>query len=433
MPRHAWLPICAVTFLLTDIEESTHWSNNWRPIRHAPRRFPSLTAGGPGRGWPRVDARADEFFAAFQRAVMAIEAAIGIQRKVGDHACGDHGIRVRIGIHGRPTLTDNGYVGLSVHAVAPHRVQWRKGPDRHVAVCTDGRWGGRAGGRRVSSTWVSIGSAACPARIVVPGVPRRPSGRLPAATRARVDWNAAHRGSDPVAALAAVPRRSRRRRRDPDRHPTSIARALGPRRRISILAYGVRDDPVPEYWLMVGHEMASRFDGSRPQAVWIVSNFVTRGTVFTFPGVSDDPLIHFQSDDNNEAALDLFDGEGVDVWLQLEPGSAPMVDLIDIVLDRYGDHPSVIGLGVDVEWFQPRATRRASCDRCRGEGLGIGRPSARPRRAVPEALGDRWMPPTERDGIVSSTTQGHGSLDRWSRSSAHGAKRSRRPRSDTVG
>jgi class 3 adenylate cyclase len=67
-----------------------------------------------------VDARADEFLAVFERAPAALAAALEIERGVQGRAWPDDaGVRIRIGIHsGRPTLTDAGYVGMAVHAVA---------------------------------------------------------------------------------------------------------------------------------------------------------------------------------------------------------------------------------------------------------------------------------------------------------------------------
>ena len=67
-----------------------------------------------------IDARADEYFAVFERAAAAIEAAVAIQRALGKRAWPDAlDVRVRSGIHsGRPTLTDAGYVGLAVHTTA---------------------------------------------------------------------------------------------------------------------------------------------------------------------------------------------------------------------------------------------------------------------------------------------------------------------------
>jgi hypothetical protein len=61
--------------------------------------------------------------------------------------------------------------------------------------------------------------------------------------------------------------------------------------------------------------------------------------------------IHFEDLDKHELFLDQFDQNDVDVFLQVEPGSADVVQLIDLVLNRYKHHPSVVGFGVDVEWY----------------------------------------------------------------------------------
>jgi class 3 adenylate cyclase len=122
VPRRPALPTGFVTFLLTDIEGSTallrqlgdgyaDLLNDVREVvRDAVRR-----AGGR-----EVDARADEFFAVFEHAVAAIEAAVSVQRSLGGRRWPDDlECRLRAGIHsGRPTLTDTGYIGLSVHTAA---------------------------------------------------------------------------------------------------------------------------------------------------------------------------------------------------------------------------------------------------------------------------------------------------------------------------
>jgi hypothetical protein len=120
--------------------------------------------------------------------------------------------------------------------------------------------------------------------------------------------------------------------------------------------YGPGYDPGPEYWLGVGQKMSANFPGSKPQAIWIVGNFAGQGAFLTFPGRSDDKQINFSPKDNNEAALTLFDENGVDVWLQVEPGDVPLETLIDILLAQYGHHPCIIGVGVDVEWFHSDGT-----------------------------------------------------------------------------
>ena len=118
----ASLPTGFVTFLLTDIEASTAL------LRTMGDGYADLLAGvrdvvraevvrGKGR---EVDARADEFFAVFTDPLPALEAAIRIQRTLAKRTWGDgQACRVRIGLHsGKPTLTDTGYIGLSVHAAA---------------------------------------------------------------------------------------------------------------------------------------------------------------------------------------------------------------------------------------------------------------------------------------------------------------------------
>jgi hypothetical protein len=81
--------------------------------------------------------------------------------------------------------------------------------------------------------------------------------------------------------------------------------------------------------------MAGRFPGAVPEALWIVSNYAGAGTVFAFPGRSDNRTINYMMQDRNEEALSLFAQAGVCVWLQVEPGGAPAERLIDIMLDQY--------------------------------------------------------------------------------------------------
>ena len=116
------LPTGYVAFLLTDIEGSTNL------LERLGDRYAALLADvralirvsvnrASGR---EVDARADEFFAVFDRVPKALEAALMIARTAAGRTWPDGvEVKIRIGIHvGRPTLTDAGYVGLAVHAVA---------------------------------------------------------------------------------------------------------------------------------------------------------------------------------------------------------------------------------------------------------------------------------------------------------------------------
>jgi len=120
----ARLPTGFVTLLMTDIEASTallqkvgdRYGGLLNDVRGVLRAALSRANGR------EIDARADEFFAVFERPVDAVEAAVAIQRQLGRLAAGSCDgleVRVRVGIHsGRPTLTDVGYIGLAVHTAA---------------------------------------------------------------------------------------------------------------------------------------------------------------------------------------------------------------------------------------------------------------------------------------------------------------------------
>jgi class 3 adenylate cyclase len=122
----ATLPTGFVTFLLTDIEDSTallrqlgdRYADLLNDVRGIVRQ---AVLAAKGR---EVDARADEFFAVFEEVAPAVEAAVALQRALSERAWPDDlECRVRVGIHsGQPTLTDTGYIGLSVHTAA--RVCW---------------------------------------------------------------------------------------------------------------------------------------------------------------------------------------------------------------------------------------------------------------------------------------------------------------------
>ena len=119
--------------------------------------------------------------------------------------------------------------------------------------------------------------------------------------------------------------------------------------------YGINPFPTPAGWGNALNAMASTFPGSQPTAIWIVGTVDSSidGTDLEFPS---DGQVHerisFSDIDKHEAYLNYFDQNGMKVFLQVEPGLADVNTLIDLVLTRYKHHPSVIGFGVDVEWYQ---------------------------------------------------------------------------------
>jgi len=109
-------PSGVVTLLFVDIEGSTglvhrlgdeyiHVLEEYRAV---------IRAAVAGAGGHEVDCRADELFAAFDRADRAVAAAVTAQRQLKGGVA-----KARIGIHtGKPTLAGDTYFGVDVHRAA---------------------------------------------------------------------------------------------------------------------------------------------------------------------------------------------------------------------------------------------------------------------------------------------------------------------------
>lgn len=116
------LPRGPVTFLFTDIEDSTGlvrklgdaYAKVLREVRTIIR-----TAVRESEGH-EIDARGDEFFAVFPKPASAVDAAVAIQRAILARKWPKKArVCLRIGVHsGRPKLTETGYVGIAVHTAA---------------------------------------------------------------------------------------------------------------------------------------------------------------------------------------------------------------------------------------------------------------------------------------------------------------------------
>ncbi len=122
--------------------------------------------------------------------------------------------------------------------------------------------------------------------------------------------------------------------------------------------YGIKPFPLPEEWDKAMTAMVRYFPGARKAAIWIVGTIGEDGSAkLEFPGDGNTyPKVVFAEEDKHEPYLRYFDEHGVYVFLQVEPGFADVLMLIDLVLNRYGHHPSVIGFGVDVEWYKDTKT-----------------------------------------------------------------------------
>ena len=98
----AALPTGFVTLLMSDIEGTTvllrKLGDRYGALLNDVRGI--LRAAVSGSGGREIDARADEFFAVFQRAGAAVEAAVAVQRALAAREWTDGlEVRLRIGIH----------------------------------------------------------------------------------------------------------------------------------------------------------------------------------------------------------------------------------------------------------------------------------------------------------------------------------------------
>jgi hypothetical protein len=122
-------------------------------------------------------------------------------------------------------------------------------------------------------------------------------------------------------------------------------------------SYGISPFPQPCGWDRATRQLSGYFPGSQTANVWIVGNITGDGVALQFPKPNDGKnygsRIKFASSDKHEPFLSYFDTHNIKVWLQVEPGFADLPTVIDLVMKRYRNHPSVVGFGVDVEWFNP--------------------------------------------------------------------------------
>jgi hypothetical protein len=119
-------------------------------------------------------------------------------------------------------------------------------------------------------------------------------------------------------------------------------------------SYGITPFPEPEKWHFSIEKMSSYFEESSPCGIWIVGVVKNQtACLLEFPGDGEEhENVIFSDFDKHESYLDHFDQSGIKVFLQVEPASAEVPVLIDLVLRRYKHHQCVIGFGIDVEWHR---------------------------------------------------------------------------------
>jgi hypothetical protein len=204
--------------------------------------------------------------------------------------------------------------------------------------------------------------------------------------------------------------------------PTPTAPPIPPGLRAGLRAsnYGISPFPSPTWWVNSINSMAARFPGSVGEQVAVVvevSGGGGRGKCwahFPQPATGTWPNVNWDDVDLFESTFDAFDASGIKVWVQVEPASCDVPMLIDLVMLQYRHHPSVIGFGVDVEWYRKDISRT-------GKPVTDAEAQAwvtktRTYNANYLVFLKHWltekMPPNYRTGLVFiDDSQGHGSLN----------------------
>jgi len=117
------------------------------------------------------------------------------------------------------------------------------------------------------------------------------------------------------------------------------------------------DQSDPSYWISVAQQMSLKFPGLDPGGILVIGEIdgppgSATSTFLPFPKPTGTyPDVTFGTTDTIAPLLDAYDDAGLKVFLQVESADADIPMLMDLVMNRYKHHPSVIGFGVDVEWY----------------------------------------------------------------------------------
>lgn len=131
--------------------------------------------------------------------------------------------------------------------------------------------------------------------------------------------------------------------------------------------YGISPFPTEENWGYAFNEMKSYFPESQACGIWIIGTINDESAcVLEFPKPADSQnsyeKIDFFEYDKHESYLNYFDQNDIKVMLQVEPGQGDIPTLINLIMNQYGHHESVIGFGVDLEWYAPEGQKGMNGD-----------------------------------------------------------------------
>lgn len=92
-----------------------------------------------------------------------------------------------------------------------------------------------------------------------------------------------------------------------------------------------------EDWGQVAYNISAKFPGSKPWLTWGVGAYTEHKTPLT--------------DNQHEEVFTYLDGIGVEVYLEVRPGTTDVSSLIDTYVGKFKNHACIKGFGVDLEFW----------------------------------------------------------------------------------
>jgi hypothetical protein len=150
-------------------------------------------------------------------------------------------------------------------------------------------------------------------------------------------------------------------------------------------SYGLRKQNADDsWWVSRAVRFATNFPGTQPLILQIVSNYQDDGTTeieFRMPGSYHGSTTNMTfrrgSKLNHEQALTAYDARGIKAILQFEPGSADVSACFNLAYLAFHQHPCVIGMDIDAEWFRTKESK---------DQTGLPIPDADARRWMEQVL-----------------------------------------------
>ena len=133
---------------------------------------------------------------------------------------------------------------------------------------------------------------------------------------------------------------------------------------IRVSSYGIRGSygednfPSPSGMADIIGKMEGLYEGSTGACIMIVGTVSERtwDCHLYFPTSRTINRVNSSEEDFYEPYLSALDKAGYEVWLQVEPGDADLVELATEVMNHYKHHSCVKGFGIDVEWHKTAGT-----------------------------------------------------------------------------